>query len=1688
MKASCPSWSRRLAAAVALALPATSLVVIVGAPPAAATAVTTIVVKPSTVVSTGWLVNDEGLYPAAPDVQFVTGPSAPSAPDAGGSVQLSIPPASISRPILSHAVTIGLGSISSLAYTTYTQASAGSPPVNATTLQLEINDGVSGLSPYQGRLVFEPSVQSSPSTLGAWQSWDALAGTWWGSRAPFATVCPQSTPCTWGQVLSAFPSAFVNGFVHLRSGGPWSQTTDNVGSLTVNTTTWDFEPETACTTTCYVDAATGSDSYGGDTATSAKKTIQAGIDAVQGGGTVRVLPGNYSETATNRSPVFGGTYDFGLFFGDDKAGVSVIGVDSSDLPITNAAALQAHVTTNSTANFGPDGVFVQGDNVTIQGLDIGQNTGGGNKTLEVLGNGFSFVDNTISDDAGSLYFNDARFDSGTDTSHIQAYTVTGNRFLNATSIDLTSGAGYSGPVSGRTITGNTFDMTNTNYTITWPAVSFNGTGTGVPWFLYGTGGAIITGNTFQNNAGAQWVRARGTYDNSQFDWSTMWLSNTFDRATVALATTSPFAPEESSYTSGSYQFNHVRMIGAVIGGAPGDPRNGALQQVQPNDTVLVKAGTYNEDVTVSTAGVTVQGENYATTTVVGPVGGSGSTVYVNVPNVTITGFTITRAGNNAAAWNTALNTAGIAFQSSTGGHVFNNVITKNRTGIDINNHQGVLVEDNDIVDNRTGLVVRNNVSSTNITHNRIDNNWTLGIVFIAQPPEATTAMSVTENSFVGDWYGGFDQRAALPAHVAAQRNWWGTTLPLTSTSVPGEPGYAGQIPVEFGGIAVPPLTTVGDMTGAGSGLLDYSPWLGVGTNFATGPGFRPAAGPLYGIPTELRITTQPVLGQTGGPLGVQPVVQATDAAGNLGIGFTGTVTAAKGIGSDVAGTLDGPVTANAVAGVATFAGLSISRPLTYTLAFTSPGLTGVTSDPFTVNGDVDCTTVCYVDGTLGNDLYPGSMALPKKTVQGGVDAVTPGGTVHVVAGTYSLGTAVSIAKSLSLLGPNVGISPNDPVTPTTANPARVAEATLAVTGANRALNIGAANVIVDGFRVTDSGVTTGYVNDTLIGAGTNYGGDAPGVAVRNNVFDGVTRTAVYFNGPTLMSGGSIDDNRVVNPARASGCGAGATAITGCGFQVFNPWVTDNLSVQRNVFLLNAGDGGRIRGINASDAQHVTIKDNTFAGKCIFTCVAVTNSTSNVMVEGNTFHITAGNAFQLHPTWSSGSVTVRSNIFDEPNDYALAIDNPTANLGSVSITRNAITAGGVRNAAAQSAPATCNWWGANTGPVPAQNSGPVTAYPWLGSSVLTGPCTTPTVSITGPSTVAKPASGTTTLTYTVTLSQTPLAPVSVTAATVDGTAVAGTDFVGNSQLLSWTALDAVLTRTITVTVNGSGAYSPDKSFSVALGSPLASVTIVVPDTVTTTITSTKPKVTIASAVLPRPASGTSIMAFSVSLNRPATVPVSVVASTSDGTAIAGVDYVATSQTLTFSPGQQSLTALVTILSSSSAGTKQFTMTLGSLDPAIDAAGSALTSTGTITGPGLPKLKLTVLGSNTVTNPGLVGAVPNTTLVTFQITRSGTTGSLNRTSTVQWETSGGTAVGCATVPPTNLGSPPCNYVIEVPTLVTFLPGETVKTVTVTVVGVKTSTIPVSGGRKFTVLLANPTGSLLVSPSKQIIKIIR
>lgn len=175
-------------------------------------------------------------------------------------------------------------------------------------------------------------------------------------------------------------------------------------------------------------------------------------------------------------------------------------------------------------------------------------------------------------------------------------------------------------------------------------------------------------------------------------------------------------------------------------------------------------------------------------------------------------------------------------------------------------------------------------------------------------------------------------------------------------------------------------------------------------------------------------------------------------------------------------------------------------------------------------------------------------------------------------------------------------------------------------------------------------------------------------------------------------------------------------------------------------------------------------------------------------------------------------------------------------------------------------------------------------------------------------------GTTSFTFTVSLSApAPTGGVTFDIATQDGTATtADSDYTAKS-LTSQTIPASSSIYTFTVLVNGDTKYEPNESFFVnvtnvtnaVLSDGVAMGSIINDDPLPNVSINTNSAVTEGNA-------GTTTLNFTLSLSGASSQPISVVASTFDGTATtADNDYVANSQIISFAPGVTSMPFNVTV---------------------------------------------------------------------------------------------------------------------------------------------------------------------------------
>ena len=209
-----------------------------------------------------------------------------------------------------------------------------------------------------------------------------------------------------------------------------------------------------------------------------------------------------------------------------------------------------------------------------------------------------------------------------------------------------------------------------------------------------------------------------------------------------------------------------------------------------------------------------------------------------------------------------------------------------------------------------------------------------------------------------------------------------------------------------------------------------------------------------------------------------------------------------------------------------------------------------------------------------------------------------------------------------------------------------------------------------------------------------------------------------------------------------------------------------------------------------------------------------------------------------------------------------------------------------------------------------------------------------------------------------------------------------------------------------------------------------------------------------------AGGSSLAAFTVSLSSASTSAVTVAYTTSNGTATAGSDYIATSGTLTFAPGETSRTVAIIVNGDTTAEAKEtFTVTLSNPSGATltDASG-----TGSITDP-------TTIPTPPVTpvTPVTPVALPKVSIADLAVKEAnGTHAHFMFTATLDKASATAVSVGYATANGTATAG--VDYTAAAGTI-SFAPGVTTQQVHVDILGDTT----VEPDETFSVTLSNPSG---------------
>ena len=228
------------------------------------------------------------------------------------------------------------------------------------------------------------------------------------------------------------------------------------------------------------------------------------------------------------------------------------------------------------------------------------------------------------------------------------------------------------------------------------------------------------------------------------------------------------------------------------------------------------------------------------------------------------------------------------------------------------------------------------------------------LTFTTQPVPATAGVAfgvvVTARDNIGNVASGYTGNVTIA--IAAGTGTANASLSGTAT-VAAVAGVA-----TFSGLSIDSAGTGYGLTASASGLTS-----------ATSSAFAIAAGAA----AQLSFTTQPVPATAGVAFGV--VVTARDNLGNVASGYTGNVTVAIAAGTGTANAnLSGTATVAAVAGVATFSGLTIDSAGTgYGLTASASGLTGASSSAFAIAAGAPAQlafTALPASATVGTVLTP----------------------------------------------------------------------------------------------------------------------------------------------------------------------------------------------------------------------------------------------------------------------------------------------------------------------------------------------------------------------------------------------------------------------------------------------------------------------------------------------------------------------------------------------------------------------------------------------------------------------------------------------------------------------------------------------------------------------------------------------
>jgi Calx-beta domain-containing protein len=455
------------------------------------------------------------------------------------------------------------------------------------------------------------------------------------------------------------------------------------------------------------------------------------------------------------------------------------------------------------------------------------------------------------------------------------------------------------------------------------------------------------------------------------------------------------------------------------------------------------------------------------------------------------------------------------------------------------------------------------------------------------------------------------------------------------------------------------------------------------------------------------------------------------------------------------------------------------------------------------------------------------------------------------------------------------------------------------------------------FQITLSGATVATINDGT-GVGTITDDDAaPGLVINDITVtegDAGSTNAVF----TVTLTGVTAVPATVNFTTANNTAtAGSDYTTTSGTLTFNPGTA---AQQITVPVLGdlVGEAAETFFVNLSGATNATITDNQGVGTINDNDAAPTLSINDITVtEGDTGTVNA--VFTVSLSAASGqAVTVAFATADgtavAPADYAAQTGTLTFAAGTTTQLITVAVAGDTLDEVDETFFVNLS---------NAQGGG-VTIADNQGAAIITDTDPEPTIRIDDVS-VNEGDTGTTPMVFTLRLSAASGQTIAVNFTTGNSSAVAPGDFVAQTGTVTFAP--GTTSQALTIAVNGDGDVEAAEAFSVTLSQPLNATLETTTPATGRILNDDLRTLVINDIAVVEGDTGTANAVFTVTLSEAATVPVSASFSTSNSSALAGIDFLGQVGTITFAPGSTAQTITVPIVGDTDVeGTEQFFVSL------------------------------------------------------------------------------------------------------------------------------------------------------------------